>query len=123
MDEAEKIMGIDIVMVHQATERGAVVAEILLLDAPGLPGIDIEQPGNKSTDTLIDLIEQVETRRIDSFVEIEDPGLDMVEVCKAHVSRVPGVTCFVNSLLRPLGHDRCPMSKTDSLKTRSGLGI
>ena len=57
VDEVEKALRIDLMMQHQAAQARAVVVKILLLDAIGLGGIDLEKPGDERADMFVDLRE------------------------------------------------------------------
>src|ERR1700753_812682 len=77
--KAEEIIGADAVLGHHAAHGGAVAAVIVLLDPPCLFRRDIEVVADKRADPRIDLLPQIDVMRIERVVEIEHPGVDVVE--------------------------------------------
>jgi len=82
------------VLEHEAAQRGAVFAEIALLQLVGFLPVDVEGGGDVVADALADLVEEVRARRIEGVVEIENPGVDVSEVgaarCRLPVSFAVG---------------------------------
>ncbi len=89
VDVDQKSLGVDAVVPHQPRHRRAMVVEILLLHAPRLDRVDIEQPHDEGAHALVDQVEQLRRRRIERVVEIEDPAVDMVEA-RRHVAALTG---------------------------------
>src|SRR3954447_6121945 len=64
---------------HHAAHAGAVPAVIILLNSPRLFRRNIEVAGDIFADTLVHLLPQIDVVGIQRVVEIEHPGVDMVE--------------------------------------------
>ena len=70
-------MGFHAMVQHEAAERCAIGAEILLLEGPRFLLGDPEMPGDELAHALVDLGEQIDVGRIERIVEIKDPVADM----------------------------------------------
>src|SRR5262245_9799359 len=77
--EFEKIVGPHPVLGHQPTHRRAVAPVVILLHAERLLVRDVEKTRDVVADALVHLLPQIEVMRVERVVEIEHPGLDMVE--------------------------------------------
>ena len=91
VDKIEKLVRINIMMFHQAAQRGAVVVKEILLHTPRLDRIDSEQSRDIVTHALINLGKQIDARVIKGIVEIENPGADAGEVKHHNPARIAGV--------------------------------
>ncbi len=79
VDEIEEFARFDRMAAHQARQRGAVLSEHLLLDALRLDRVDPQETLDIQPHPHVDQPEQVHRRRVERVVQIEDPGIDMIE--------------------------------------------
>src|SRR5215211_4322140 len=97
--ELQECLGRDAMHRHQPAQCRSVLMEKPFLDALCFCPVDFEQRGNVLRHPLIDLAEQPAGCRIKRVVEIEHPGLDVIEA-PAHAPvlemRVP-IPCGVKS--------------------------
>src|ERR1700736_3109670 len=71
---------------HQAAQRGAVAAVVVLLDAKGFLGTNRQELTNKIANAVIDLLPQIEVMGIERIIEIKHPGLDLPKPAGARVA-------------------------------------
>lgn len=93
MDEIKKMMRVGAVFRHQSRQGGAVIVEIIFLDAMRLMGIHIEELPDVQVHPGIDQRKEITRGRVKRVVEIKDPSVDMGEG-RRH-SR-PLITCLEN---------------------------
>ena len=67
------------VLDHQAAQRRAVAAVIILLNAKCLVGRDLEKFPDEIPDALVDLVPEVAMMRVERVVEVEYPCVHMGE--------------------------------------------
>ena len=77
--EIEEVVGRHAVLGHQPAHRGAVAFVIVLLQPERLVVWDLEEVGDVVADALVHLLPEIDVMRVKRVVEIEHPGLDMVE--------------------------------------------
>ena len=70
---------IEPVMDHQPAQGEAVAREIALLDAPRLGRVDIEKVGDEGPHMPVDMGDQPLGDRIERVIEVENPGLDVID--------------------------------------------
>ena len=58
MDVAQEVVGIDVVMLHQARQRGPGAMEVLFLDPPRFLRVDAQQALDVGAHALVDQVEQ-----------------------------------------------------------------
>ena len=76
---SEVIVGAHAVLGHHAAHAGAVAAVIVLLDDAGFLVRNFQISGDEFADPLVDLLPQIDVVRVERVVEIEHPGVDMME--------------------------------------------
>src|SRR5579871_4877138 len=86
MHEVEKIVGLHAVLSHQPAHRGAVAPVVVLLQPKGFAVRNLEVVRDVVPNALVHLLPEVEVVGIERVVEIEDPGLDVVESALCAVS-------------------------------------
>ena len=77
MHKIEKIGGIGAMMMHQASQRGAMIVKKSLLDFPRFDQITIQRPGNIFAHLDIDQREQIALHGVEHVIEIKYPVIDM----------------------------------------------
>src|SRR5215813_3906505 len=77
--EIEEVVGIHSVLGHQAAHRGAVARVVIFLHPERFLVGDLEESRNVVADALVHLLPEIEVMGIERVVEIEHPGLDVVE--------------------------------------------
>jgi hypothetical protein len=78
--EIEEIARIDVMLRHQAGERGAVIVEEALLDAARLFRLAAYQAADIFAHALVDEREQVARGGVKAVVEVEHPRVDVGEL-------------------------------------------
>src|ERR1700730_4002164 len=73
------IVGAHAMLGHHAAHGGAIAEIIVLLDSPRFRGRYIQPRADDLADPCIDLLPQIDVMRIQRVVEIEHPGVDVVE--------------------------------------------
>jgi len=79
VDIFKKVVGIDVVLDHQAAQGRAVLPVVGFLDRAGIVVGDIQDPRHIFADLAVNLRKQVRVPRIKRVVEVEHPGLDILE--------------------------------------------
>src|SRR5690348_10625006 len=69
----------DAVLVHEPAERGAVGLEIASAHGVRSLGVDAELGAHELGHSGLHLCEEVAGMRVERVVEVEDPGLDLME--------------------------------------------
>jgi hypothetical protein len=77
VDIVEELVRICASLRHQPAKRGAVVAEIALLQRPRRERIERKPLGDELADAAVDLGEQIRGRRVERVVEVEHPDQHM----------------------------------------------
>lgn len=75
---------VDVVMMHQTGERGAVFGPVAAAQPVRLNPRDTECLHDEIGHLHFDLVEEAHMRRVKRIVEVEDPGIDMREVFARH---------------------------------------
>src|SRR5215468_6528414 len=110
MHDLEKLVGVETVLLHQATKRCAVAAIIVLLKPKRLLVRDFQEIDDVIANANVDLLPQIEMMRVKRVVEIEDPCLDGFEICGSRARPVCRslsrlfVAIFVNEEVRSPNH-------------------
>ena len=79
MHVVEVVVRLHAVLDHQAAHRGAVALVVVLLQPERLLVGDLEEVRDVVADAAVDLLPEIDVMRIERVVEVEHPGLDMVE--------------------------------------------
>src|SRR5215472_1232771 len=79
MHDLEKLVRVETVLLHQAAQRRAIAAVIVLLQPKRLLVCDFQEIDDVIANANIDLLPQIEVMRVKRVVEIEDPGLNRLE--------------------------------------------
>ena len=81
----EKRLGVHLVDLHQARQRGAELPVVGLLQVPRILEGHAEIAGDELAHPLVDLAEEIAVGGIERVVEIEDPSLRALEAapCRA----------------------------------------
>jgi hypothetical protein len=74
-----EVVGIDIMLSHQASECGAVLDIESLLHPPRITWRKAQLTLDERGHALVDLGEEVAASRIEGVVEVEDPRADLIE--------------------------------------------
>src|SRR5690554_3579483 len=82
MHEIEKGFRLAAMNRHQAGKRRAMLDIELLLDTARFREINLQKVADIGGHLLIHLREEITGRRIKRVVEVEDPGIDMVEAAR-----------------------------------------
>ena len=77
--KSRKIVGIDVMLLHQPLQRRAVALVIVFLQRARGHAVETEQLGQEQRDPLVDLRPDLRLMRIQRVVEVEDPVVDMGE--------------------------------------------
>src|SRR6185437_12707307 len=80
VDLGQEFLGVGVVELDEAGQRGAVVPVISLLDAAGLLGIDVQEAHYEGLHPPVDLGKKVGIGPVQGVVQVEDPGPDVAEV-------------------------------------------
>src|SRR5215207_1351115 len=84
----EEIIRFHAMLGHQSTHRGAVTFVVILLQPECLLVSDREETGDIVADALVDLLPQIDMMWIERVVQIEYPGLDMIERTRCGAGRM-----------------------------------
>ena len=85
MHEIEEVVRRHAMLGHQPAHRGAVALVIVLLQPECLIVGDLEEVGDIVADALVHLRPEIDVMRVKRVVEVEYPGLDMVEGARRKV--------------------------------------
>src|SRR5215472_9094262 len=88
--EIEKPFGFKPVLDHQPAHRSPVATVIVLLHAKRLLWAQIEEVRDEVANPYVDLLPQVDVMGVERVVEIEHPGVDMVEAARCLRARERG---------------------------------
>ena len=80
MHVIEEIVRLHAVLGHQPAHGGAVALVIVLLHAERLLVRDLKKARDVVADALVHLLPEIEVMGIERVVEVEHPGLDVLEV-------------------------------------------
>ncbi|MNE52882.1 hypothetical protein D3C80_1475780 [compost metagenome] len=80
VDLGQEVVRVDLIMHHQAGQRGAVIMQIAALQAQRLGRLQTRGPNHILVDALLDLFQELAFRRVEGVVEIEHPGPDVAQV-------------------------------------------
>src|ERR1700741_1556599 len=83
MHNLEKLVRVETVLLHQAAQRRAVAAVVVLLQPKRLVVRDLEEIDDVIANANVDLLPQIEMMRVKRVVEIEDPILEGLEICRS----------------------------------------
>ena len=97
MHDFEKFVRFEPVLLHQAAHGGAVAPVIVLLQAERLVVADLEEFDDVVADADVDLLPQIEVMRVERVVEIEHPGLDLLNARLAWSPTSAGLVFFLAS--------------------------
>ena len=97
MHDFKKLVRLEPVLLHQAAHRRAVAAIVVLLQPERLVMGDFEKVYDVIADAYVDLLPEIEMMRIERVVEVEHPGVDMVEPAFGRIAdgarRLPRTCC------------------------------
>ena len=77
--EIEEVVGLHAVLGHQPAHRGAVALVVVLLQPERFLVADLEEVRDVVADAHVDLLPEIDVMRIERVVEVEHPGVDVVE--------------------------------------------
>ena len=85
MHDFEKFIRFEPMLLHQAAHGRAVAPVIVLLQPEGLVMADFKEIDDVVADADVDLLPKIEVMRVKRVVEIEDPGVDLLESAPGEV--------------------------------------
>jgi hypothetical protein len=88
--EVEEGVGVDVVLLDEAAQRRAVAVVEVLLQRPRRQAVEPEQLHDVERDALVDLRPHPRLVRIERVVEVEDPGVDLLEAARGRGGDVGG---------------------------------
>src|SRR6266540_329072 len=87
MHEVEEVIGLHAVLGHQSAHRGAVAFVIVLLQPERVLLADLEVIRDVVADALVDLLPEIDVMRVEGVVEVEHPGVDLIDGTRARAGR------------------------------------
>ena len=87
MYELQIVVRLQAMLGHQPAHGSAIALVIVLLDAEGLLVRHFQEIGDKGTDTVVDLLPEIQVMRIERVVEVEHPRFDATETARLWTRR------------------------------------